>query len=47
MLSMLAYENEKEKRGNPPNRDLDKQPHIARDTWMYMYVIINLFICTT
>ena len=34
VLSTLAYENKKEKKGNPPNRDLDKETYIARDTWM-------------
>ena len=51
VLSTLAYENENEKKGNPPNRDLDKQTNIARDTWMpslenYMYVICALTACT-
>ena len=34
VLSTIAYENMKEKKGNPPNHDLDKQTYIARDTWM-------------
>ena len=34
MFSTLAYENRKEKKGNPPNHYLDKQTYIARDTWM-------------
>ena len=29
VLSTIAHANEK---GNPPNRDLDKQTYIARDT---------------
>ena len=38
VFSTLAYENKKEKKGNPPNHYLDKQTYIARDTWMYMYM---------
>ena len=36
VFSTLAYENKKEKKGNPPNHYLDKQTYmyIARDTWM-------------
>ena len=34
MFSTLAYENKKEKKGNQPNHDLDKETYIARDTWM-------------
>ena len=34
VFSPLAYENKKEKKGNPPNHYLDKQTYIARDTWM-------------
>ena len=34
VFSTLAYENKKEKKGNPPNHYLHKQTYIARDTWM-------------
>ena len=34
VFSTLAYENKKEKKGNQPNHDLDKETYIARDTWM-------------
>ena len=34
VFSTLAYENKKEKKGNQPNNDLDKETYIARDTWM-------------
>ena len=34
VFSTLAYENKKEKKGNPPNHYIDKQTYIARDTWM-------------
>ena len=34
VFSTLAYENKKEKKGNPPNHYLDKQTYIARNTWM-------------
>ena len=43
VFSTLAYENKKEKKGNQPNHDLDKETYIERDTWMpsledmYMY----------
>ena len=33
-MEIHAYENKKEKKGNPPNHYLDKQTYIARDTWM-------------
>ena len=36
VFSTLAYENKKEKKGNPPNHYLDKQTYIARDTYMYI-----------
>ena len=32
VFSTLAYENKKEKKGNQPNHDLDKETYIARDT---------------
>ena len=31
VFSTLAYENKKEKKGNQPNHDLDKETYIARD----------------
>ena len=37
VFSTLAYENKKEKKGNQPNHDLDKETYIARD--MYMYIV--------
>ena len=35
VLSTLAYENKKEKKGNPLNHDPDKQTYIARDMPLY------------
>ena len=41
VFSTLAYQNKKEKKGNPPNHYLDKQTYIARDTWMPSLVHVH------
>ena len=49
VFSTLAYENENEKKGNPPNHDLDKQtytPGCPALRTIYMYVICALTACT-
>ena len=44
VLSTLAYENNKDKKGNPPNHSPEKQTYTARDTWMHS--LENFVACT-
>ena len=47
VLSTLAYENKKEKKGNPLNHDPDKQTYIARDMPLYKTALTLKAICNT
>ena len=41
VLSTLAYENKKEKKGNPPNHDPDKQQYMYVYTGKHTKLILN------